>query len=279
MIVVAGARGNIGSEVVRQLVRHGAAVRALSRDPSKLQAAGHEVAKADLLDPASLDAAFAGAERLFLMADAIDLPRAAAHASAAATRAGVRHVVMVSSGTIAIQPEVTIGRWHREAEEVIQASGLAWTFLRPGNFASNALRWAGMIRAQGAVFAPAGGQTAPIDPRDIADVAVKALTGGGHEGKTYSLTGPTLMTAAEQVAAIGAALEKELRFVSVPMEGARAGMLKSGMSDVMADAILQLISAGTDGRDAAVTSTIRDVAEHEARSFADWVRDHVHAFR
>jgi uncharacterized protein YbjT (DUF2867 family) len=279
MIVVTGATGNIGSHVVRELVRRKATVRALSRDPSKLRSEGHDVKKADLLDPASLDAAFAGAEKVFLVAGSRDLPRASANAAAAAKRAGVRHLVMVSSGTIRIKPEPTIARWHREAEDVMKASGIAWTFLRPDNFASNTLRWAGMIRAQSAVFAPAGGSSAPIDPRDIGDVAVAALTGPGHDGKTYVLTGPALMTAADQVEAIGAALEKALRFVPVPADGARAGMLKSGMDEEMADAILQLILAGRIEGEERLTSTVRDVAGHEARPFSDWVRDHVHAFR
>lgn len=279
MIVVSGASGNIGGHVVRELVRRGAKVRALSRDPSKLRAHGHEVAKADFLEPSTLEAAFAGAEKVFLVAEARDLPRASAHAALAAKRAGVRHVVMVSSGTILMKPEPTIGRWHREAEEATRAAGVAWTFLRPDNFASNTLRWAGMIRAQSAVFAPAGGKSAPIDPRDIGDVAVAALTGQGHEGKTYVLTGPALMTAAEQVETIGSALDKPVRFVAVPVEGARAGMLKAGMDEVLADAILELVIAGSDGREERLTSTIRDVAGHEARTFSDWVRDHLHAFR
>jgi uncharacterized protein YbjT (DUF2867 family) len=135
-----------------------------------------------------------------------------------------------------------------------------------------------MIRAQGAVFAPAGGKSAPIDPRDIADVAVTALAGTGHEGKTYVLTGTELLTPAEQVAQIGAAIGRELRFVEVPSTGARAGMVKSGMSEVLADAILQLIVAGGEGRDAFVTSTVRDVAGHEPRTFAEWVRGNVAAF-
>ena len=281
MIAVTGATGNIGSHVVRELVRRKVKVRALSRDPSKLRTDGHEAMKADLLDAASLDAAFAGAEKVFLMAGARDLPRAAANAAGAAKRAGVRHVVMVSSGTILMRPEPTIGRWHREAEEAIDASGLAWTFLRPDNFASNSLRWAGMIRAQSAVFAPAGGASAPIDPRDIGDVAVAALTSPGHEGKKYVLTGPARMTAAEQVEAIAAALEKAVRFVAVPVEGARAGMLKSGMDEEMASAILELVTAGgaRNGSEERLTSAVRDVAGHEARAYSEWVRDNVHAFR
>jgi uncharacterized protein YbjT (DUF2867 family) len=280
MIAISGASGNIGSEVVRQLAAGHVAIRALSRDPSKLKApAGTHTAKADLLDAETLDAAFAGAEKLFLMASAMDVPRAAANAVPAAKRAGVRHIVMVSSATIAIEPEPAIGRWHREAEEVVRSSGLAWTFLRPGNFASNTLRWAGMIRSQGKVFAPAGGLTSPVDPRDIADVAVKALTTSGHDGATHVVTGGELMTPAQQLATIAAAIGRELRLVEVPVEAAVANMVRAGTSEVLAKAVVELIVAAREGREHFITTTVRDVAGHEPRTFADWVRDHVDAFR
>jgi uncharacterized protein YbjT (DUF2867 family) len=281
MIVVAGASGNIGTELVRHLAASGVRTRALSREPARLQPlpAAVEVARADLLEPATLDAAFAGAEKLFLMANAANLPRATSNALPAARRAGVRHVVLVSSAAVAIEPEVAIGRWHREAEEQVRATGLAWTFLRPGNFASNALRWAGTIRAQGAVFAPAGRASAPIDPRDIADVAARALTTEGHAGATHVLTGEELLTAAEQVAVIGAALGRALRFVDVPPEAARAGMARSGMEPAVADAIVELIVAGGAGRDALATTTVRAVTGRAPRAFAQWVQDHLAAFR
>ncbi len=237
------------------------------------------MAQGDLLRPETLVGAFAGATKVFLMAGAQDLPVAAGHALAAA-RAGVaRHVVLLSSGTTLTEPLVTIGKWHLAAEQQLEATGIAWTMVRPGNFASNSLRWAPMIKAAGAVFGPATrGRSSPIDPYDIASVAVKALATPGHEGKKYVLTGPALLSAAEQVAIIGAALGKELRFVEVPDAGARAGMLKSGMNEELADALLQLITLGRDGGEERQTTTVRDVTGAEPRTFSQWVQAHLAAF-
>jgi uncharacterized protein YbjT (DUF2867 family) len=186
--------------------------------------------------------------------------------------------VLLSSDTTLMEPIGAIGRWHLAAEQQLEATGIAWTMLRPGNFASNVLRWVPMIKAQGAVFGPAGGKSAPIDPYDIASVAVKALTTAGHEGKKYHLTGPELLTAAEQVDIIGAALGKALRYVEVPDEGARAGMLRSGMPEALADAVLELVGQARAGRGPASTTTVREVTGAEPRTFAMWVKAHLSAF-
>jgi uncharacterized protein YbjT (DUF2867 family) len=192
--------------------------------------------------------------------------------------AGVRHVAFVSSGTIDLQPPVTIGRWHLEGEAALKATGMAWTMLRPGAFASNALRWAGSIKAQGAVFAPnAQGRAVPVDPRDIAAVGAAALLHDGHAGRTYTVTGPAVVTPAQQVELIGAALGRPLRFVEVSAEQAREGMLKAGMPPAAVEPVLELMAV--DRHEAPVTSVVKDVTGHEPRTFADWVRDNVAAFK
>ena len=280
MILVTGATGGVGGEVVRQLLAAGEKVRVLARDPAKAAKLGPAfVVKGDLLDADAFAPALAGVAKLFLMAGAQDVPAVAANAASAAKKAGVRHVVLLSSSTILMDPPVTIGGWHLQAEQALEAAGLACTMLRPGNFASNALRWAPTIKAQGAVFTPGGdGKSAPIDPYDIASVAAKALLTTGHEGKRYVLTGEEVMTVAEQVAIIGAALGRPLRLVEVPEAGARAGMAKSGMNDVMIEAILQLMRGGGGGGEALRTSTVRDVTGVAPRTFAAWVGANLHAF-
>jgi uncharacterized protein YbjT (DUF2867 family) len=283
MILVTGVTGNIGGELARLLVGAGQQVRGLTRDVSKAPAslgAGVSLVQGDFARPETLPAALAGVEKAFFVANAG--PRLAEVGGVffdAARDAGVRHVVAVSSGTVEYEPPGAIGRWHLALEERLKATGLAWTMLRPGNFASNTLRWAPMIRTQGAVFAPHGdGKTAPIDPRDIAAVAFAALTGQGHERTTLTLTGSEVVTPREQVEKIGAVLGKPLRFVEVPEEGARAGMLRAGMPEVMADALLEVIRTGARSGKAFKTTTVRDVTGNVARSFDDWLRDHVAAF-
>jgi (4-alkanoyl-5-oxo-2,5-dihydrofuran-3-yl)methyl phosphate reductase len=282
MILVTGATGEVGGEVVRQLVARGLPVRALARDPAKAAAKldpAVEVAKGDLLQPETFAAALGGVSKLFLMAGAQELPRVAEHAVPAAKRAGVAHVVLLSSSTTLVDPPLAIGRWHRAAEVLLEGSGMAWTFVRPGNFASNAMRWAPTIKAQGVVYAPAAGaRSAPIDPYDIASVAALTLAEPGHEGKKHVVTGEENLTTEEQVAIIGAAIGKALRFVEVPLEGARAGLQRAGMDDELADAILELMTRARGGGDAARTSTVRDVTGRAPRPFAEWVRNHVAAF-
>lgn len=280
MILVTGATGNIGGEAMRLLLARGERMRALSRDPARLagKADGAEVVRGDLLQPETLGPALDGVEKALLVAGAEDLPAAAANIVRARS-ATLRHVVLISSWTIAFEPPTAIGNWHLAAEEVLKASGLAWTMLRPGYFASNALRWAGSIRAQGAVYAPVSAATAPIDPRDIAAVAVRALTEPGHEGKTYVLTGEVVATPAQQVEQIAAALGKPVRLNEVPDAAAHAGMIKAGMPEALADAILELAHAGLARPEPDLSGDVRAVTGAAPRSFADWVRDHVAAFR
>jgi uncharacterized protein YbjT (DUF2867 family) len=283
MILVTGATGNIGSALAKMLVEAGHEVRCLSRDMSKARAVlGNDlnVVVGDLERPETLLGALVNVEKAFFVSHAG--PKLADLAGSffdVAKAAGVRHVVAVSSATIAIEPSVAIGRWHLALEERLKASGLSWTMLRPGNFASNALRWAPMIRAQGAVYAPQGdGRSAPIDPRDIAAVAFAALTTTGHAGKTYVLTGSEILSVREQVEKIRKALGKPLRFVAVPEERARAQMLASGTPAMMVDAIMELVGEGTRPSGGYKTTTVRDVTGRKPRTFDDWVRDNVAAF-
>ena len=274
MILVTGATGNIGGALVRMLLDGGHEVRVLTRDRARVTASGVDIAVGDLEQPETLAPALAGVDRAFFVFHAgPQLAARAADFAQAARAAGVRHVVAVSSGTIEMDPLPLIGRWHLALEEAF-AGVATTTFLRPDNFASNALRWAPMIRERSMVFAPyADGQSTPIDPHDIAAVAHVALTTPGHDGKIYTLSGPAVMTAREQVAVIAAELGRELTVVDAPPEQARAGMVRSGMPEQMANAILELLN-----RPPRPTTTVRDVTGVAPRSFATWVHEHLAAF-
>ncbi len=286
MILVTGATGDVGGEVVRKLLAADAGarerVRVLARDPAKAAKLGPavEVAVGDLRDPRAVAAAMVGVDRLFLMAGSQDLPAVAEHTVSAAKRAGVRHVVLLSSGTVLMEPEVAVGQWHLAAERHVEASGLPWTMIRPGNYASNALRWASTIKSHGLVYGQVGpGRSAPVDAFDIASVAVKALMTAGHEGKRYVLTSAELVTMAEQVEIVGAAIGKALRVVDVPEASARPGMLKSGMGEVLVDALLELRARAREGGDPLHTDTVREVTGVAPRNFDVWVRENLSAFQ
>ena len=282
MILVTGATGNIGGALTAMLVEAKQKVRVLARNVKKAETAlgsGVEVVEGDLTRPETLPAAFAGTEKAFFVSGAgPDMRSVGGAFFDAAKSAGVKHVVAVSSGTVEFEPPVTIGKWHQAMEEQLQSTGLAWTLLRPGNFASNSLRWVNTIRAQSSVFAPHNGTSAPIDPRDIAAVAFEALTKSGHEGKTYALTGAELLTTREQVAIVGKTLGKEVRFVEVPEAAARNGMIGSGMPEQMVEAVMELMRAGTKSGDTFKTNTVQEVTGRQARSYEAWVRDHASLF-
>ena len=159
MILVTGANGNVGSEVVAQLLELGEKVRVLVRDPAKASKLGArvEVVQGDLSKPATLGAAFEGADKVFLLATGPSLPELDGNAVDAAKAARVKHIVKLRAVLRAdMEPSVAIGRWHRAGEKKIEASAMAWTFLRPTGFTTNAIRWLPTIKAQGVVYAPLG---------------------------------------------------------------------------------------------------------------------------
>jgi len=282
MLLVTGATGNVGRELARELDAACVPFRVLARDPDRAAAlpAGAERVRGDLGDPATLAPAFAGADRVFLLTPGIGTDHVR-HAVAAAQAAGVRHIVHLSSFNVLGDPMPAMGRWHHEREQVIRASGIPATFLRPGGFMTNAFDWLPTIREDGYVLNPAGqGRYAPIDPADIAAVAALALTGDGHQGKEYVLTGGETFTVAEQAAVLSAAtgLCIEVREPATPGEAVRA-RFPDGAPQALADAILEgfaLLRADTTGLR---TDTVRRLLGREPGTFADWCKRNADAFR
>jgi uncharacterized protein YbjT (DUF2867 family) len=171
-------------------------------------------------------------------------------------------------------------RWHRESELLLEHSGMAWTFVRPTGFMTNALGWASSIRQHGAVHAPGGdGKLSVIDPRDIAAVAVAALTQPGHEGMSYDVTGPAALSTAEQVQTISDVIGKPVTYVDIPESAARSHMLGGGMPEVIVDALLEFMTMVRAGRAADVTDAVPKVITRPARTFHDWVTQNADAFR
>jgi len=282
MILVTGATGTVGGAVVRQLVAAGHPVRALVRQPGAGRVPdGVEVAYGDLTRPETLAEALSGVERMYLLAPlAPDLPHWEAGAIDAARAAGVRHVVKHSNLGADDPDATTMQRWHRAGERLLEESAMAWTFVRPTGFMSNALGWAGTIRAQGTVYAPAGdGKLAVVDPYDIAAVAVAALTGTGHEGRAYDVTGPAALSTVDQVAAIGAAIGRPLRYVDIPESTARDGMRASGMPAVIVEALLEFMALVRSGRADTVSDAVPTVTGRPARTFEAWAAEHTDTFR
>ncbi|MFC9996796.1 NAD(P)H-binding protein [Nocardia sp. NPDC127526] len=281
MIVITGATGTIGSEVVRQLAARGEQVRAVARNPERAQVpSGVEVVRGDYTDTAAMAAAFAGAEAVFVVGllgpEFVDLDRALI---AAARDAGARRIVKLSAiGTG--DPELgPVGSWHLPGEQVVRESGVAWTILRPSSFASNTLSWAQPIAAGQPVPNLTGtGAQGVIDPRDVAAVAVAALLSDDHAGRVYTLTGPAAITTHEQAAMLAVVLERPIDVVDVPHDVAREHMIASGMSAEFADGALAGQAYARTGGNATVTGDVERVLGRAPHGYAEWAWDHAPAF-
>jgi uncharacterized protein YbjT (DUF2867 family) len=280
LILVTGATGTIGTEVVQQLAAAGHRVRALVRDLAKAAKLGAtvEVAKGDLAKPETLEAAFAGVEKAFVVvASSPEQATQEGNAFDAAKRAGATHLVKLSGGGPIVMDHMAgtaFAKWHGDAEARLRATGIAWTILRPGPFNANVAKAWG-IMARGGLFLPSGnGRDPHIDPRDIGAVAVKVLTEPGHEGKVYDLTGPELLSYAEVVQKVAAATGRPLKFVDVPEATWRQELLGAGVPPPAVDSFAHYFAGVKAGR-MYLTSTVTELLGRPARSFDAWVKDHI----
>jgi uncharacterized protein YbjT (DUF2867 family) len=278
MILVTGATGTVGRSVLEGLPA-GAAVRVLVRQPDRWtpSPASVEVAQGDYRDRASLERAVRGVSRVLLVTP--PLGDGDAQFVEVARRAGVEHVVKLSAANVEDpQADDLITRWQRSNEDVLLSSGLAWTLLRPRSFMSNTLSWAPSIRLEGTVRALYGTSAhACVDPRDVADVAVRALTEDGHQGRAYTLTGPQALSAADQTEQLGRALGRRLRFEELTPEQADSALLGRYPKEV-AEALLHSAHRLRLGAKARVENTVWNVTGRAAGSFATWAGDHAEAF-
>ncbi|GAB2445936.1 NAD(P)H-binding protein [Streptosporangium sandarakinum] len=277
MILITGATGTIGSEVLRRIAARGEAVRALTRDPSRARTPpGVEVVAGDFDDPASLERAVSGVDGVFLVAPGgPSTERYDLAVLAAARSAGVRKVVKLSS----IGADATDDHWHRTGEQAVRAGGMSWTLLRPSAFAGNALQWAAAVRADEPVPNMTGtAAQGVIDPRDIAEVAVEALVSAKHEGQTYTLTGPELLSFPDQIARLEAALGRTIKTVDVPLDVVREQMLASGMDGEMVESRLRGLKIIRDGGNAVLTDGVERALGRPPTDFGAWVLDHLDAF-
>ncbi|MBL7500388.1 NAD(P)H-binding protein [Frankia sp. CNm7] len=283
MILVTGATGTVGREVLRLLVARGAAVRAMTRNPANVPGSlGVDIARADFDDSASLRAAVAGAERVFLLtAPASPATHHDVALLDAAVAAGVSRVVKLSAiGTGETDAHGReVGAWHRRAEEAVRASPMAWTVLRPSSFASNTLHWAAPIRSGNPIPNLTGdGRQGVIDPRDVAAVAVEALTCSAHTGQTYTLTGPELLAVPDQAAQLQRLLGTAVTTVDMPLDVARKEMLASGMDTSAVDVIITGSGWARAGHNAILTDDVPRLLGRPATSFEAWALDHLDTF-
>jgi uncharacterized protein YbjT (DUF2867 family) len=279
MILVTGATGTIGTEVVRLLAQRGERVRAMTRHPDRANLPA-EVVRGDFDDRDSLDNALAGAGAVFLL-DAPG-PWIGRHDLAvldAVRSHGVDRVVKLSAIGTGENTGFSASGWHLPGEEALRVGEAAWTILRPSSFATNTLSWAATIRAGQPVANLTGtGAQGVIDPRDVADVAVAALMTPDHANRTYTLTGPELLSVPDQVEILRKVLGRPIDLVDVPLDTAQQQLIAAGHDPEFAEAAMHGQRFITNGGNARLTPDVPAVLDRPARTYATWAHDHRTAF-
>jgi uncharacterized protein YbjT (DUF2867 family) len=284
LILVTGATGNVGREVVNVLLEDGKKVVAVTRDPAAAALpGGAHVVGGDPSHPRTLTSALRGVEAVLIS------PRALGDATAGAATAelldlaaeqGVERAVALSAVTV--QYAAGYRRFadsFKAVEDAVKTSGLQWTFLRSADYAANTLAWAPQIRSASVVRGAYGdAATSTIHERDVAAVAARALVDPAHAGHSYVLTGPQSLTQRDKVRLIGEAIGKELSFEEVPPEQLRQAMLAQGLPEDVPDRLLGSL-ADYAKQPGPSSKTVEQVLSRPALTFAEWAAEHAAAFR
>jgi uncharacterized protein YbjT (DUF2867 family) len=279
MILITGASGNVGAEVLKQIVQTGAKVRAAVQSLHKAPAPspGLEIAVVDYNQPDTLRVALRDVDRVFLVGPpTAQLPALERKATEVIAQSDVEQLVKLSAMG---GRESTYPRHHMESEDYIRSSGVPYTFLRPNGFMQNIINYSGeTIRTQNAFYGSEGdGQISQIDIRDVAAVAVKALTEDGHVGKTYTLTGPKALTNNEFARILSEKLGREIRFINLPPAQLKEALLSAGVPEWNADAVLDLQRLYREGKAATVTRDVQQVSGREPISYERFSHDYATA--
>jgi uncharacterized protein YbjT (DUF2867 family) len=282
MILVTGATGTNGRELVDELKKRRVPFRAMLRDANKrsLLPEGVEIVEGDFAKPDTLARALDGVDHAFLVSPSSEQSGELEKSFiAAAKNAGVAHVVKLSVIGADLHSTSKFQRFHREVEIELENSGMGWTNLRPNLFMQTTLSYKPTIVSQNAIFASAGNsRISAVDVRDIAAVAAVMLTEAGHEGKNYIITGPEALTHTEMAAHLSEALGKQVRYVDVPYSVTRDALLQMRIPAWQVEGIIELNDMYKRGEAAGVTDTVRSVAKKEPITFAQFARDFSNAF-
>jgi uncharacterized protein YbjT (DUF2867 family) len=270
MITVFGATGNIGRPLVEQLAKAGQKLRVSTRDASKSFPAGVEKIVGEF-DDKTIGQMVKGAEKLFLLVPPSAAPATEEQILKAAKAAGVKYVVKLSTIGASGEKPQALGVHHRQMEQALEASGMAWTMLRPGFFMSNVLAWLPQVRATGAVRNMYGeGLMYPIAPEDIAAVGAVALTSTSYQGKYLELTGEHPITVSKQVETMSRIWNKPVKIVDVSPEEGAAEAMKNGTPERVASALKELWTATRANKASFHTTVAREIVGRPLMTFEQW---------
>jgi len=283
-ILVTGATGTIGSFVCQQLKEINADFIAMVRSEEKakpLNEKGVKTVIGDFSDTDSLENTLAGIDNVFLLSvTSPESPKLQGNLVRIAKEKGVKHIVKVSALGTSLESKFDIGRYHAMTEKDIRDSGIAYTFLQPHSFMQNLIFDSTTIKEQSSIFAPmADGKIGMVDARDIAAVAVKALTEEGHEGKTYILTGPKAISYYDIASTLSTTLGKEVKYVPVSSEVTHQGMLDSGMPEWLADDLTGLNQVFAAGKASDLSPDVENVTGRKPHSVEKFINDFAYMFK
>lgn len=284
-ILICGATGTVGTVLTNTLIERGVPVRAFVRDRVRAQSLRHplvDLVEGDFRQPRTLDAALAGIDRVFLLSPAaLNQVTLQGNVVEAAQRTGREiHLVKVSVYGAAPEAPSPFVRWHAITEAQITNTGLPATFLRPHFFMQNLLTAAPALREEGVLYGAFGNAALPlIDATDVAAVAAEVLTGKGHEGQAYTLTGPESLTYTDVAATFTRVLGQSVTYVDLPPERYRSTLLSAGMPGWLADGLMELARSCQTTPSPRATSTVAQLVGRPARSLEAFVYEHTDAFR
>lgn len=283
-ILVTGATGNIGSELVKLLSKQAVPFRVVVRSANDAQVLaslpGVEVVLGDFDNPATMGLALRGIDRAFLLTPSSEQAEAQQlNFVKEAKKAGVQHIVKLSQLAAKADSPVRFLRYHAIVEQALRESGMDFTFLRPNLFMQGLLGFRDSIVEQGKFFAAIGqAKISAVDVRDIAAVAAAALTGPGHAGMTYTLTGPQALTHSEMADELATALDYAITFIDITPEAMRGALTGFGFPAWQADGLIEDYAHYSRGEASAITSDVSNVLGMPARSFTDFARAYAPAF-
>ncbi|WP_345072421.1 SDR family oxidoreductase [Hymenobacter fastidiosus] len=286
-ILVTGATGTVGSELVKALTNRGLTVRAgvhslIKGERLRQLDPGVQLVEIEYSRPESLRVALTGVDRMFMITpfseDQVEIGKRLVDA---ARQAGVQQVVKLSAAGAEAEPGIQLGRWHREVEQYLEQSGLAYTLLRPGGFMQNFLNYNGdSIRREGQFYMPVGaGQVSYIDVRDIAAAAAAILSApdSAHYGQAYTLTGPAAVSGHDVAAALSQATGRAISYVDVPEEAAAQAMAQAPAW--LRESMLELQRLYKAGYAAGVTPTVEQLTSCPARTIEQFAKDYRQQFQ
>jgi len=279
MILIIGATGTVGRELVRLLATRGIPLRALTRDPARAEAIaypGVEIVIGDLAAPETLAPALAGIGKLFLLTPSSpEQAQFETQVIELARQTSINYIIKLSSLGASEASPIAMSRWHRRIEKIIETSGIAWTFLRPQNFMQNLLGSSVSIRSQGVLKAPMGkGRMSLVDARDVAAAAAAVLTQPGHEGKIYRLTGSQALSFGDIAAAFSEILGRPIRYEDVTEDQIRLELEQAGFPPWLIDDQIAIYRHFRGVKNPLINTTLEQLTGRQPRTLKEFIRDY-----